>query len=50
MGALVIEDAHGNKIVMSNGKITIQAVGILELDAPSITLKGRVVADGPNPI
>jgi uncharacterized protein involved in type VI secretion and phage assembly len=50
LGALVIQDAHGNTISMSNGKITISAVGILELDAPNITVKGRVVADGPNPI
>jgi uncharacterized protein involved in type VI secretion and phage assembly len=50
VGALVIEDGHGNRIVMSNGKITIQAVSILELDAPTVTVKGRVVADGINPI
>jgi uncharacterized protein involved in type VI secretion and phage assembly len=49
-GALVIKDGHGNTIVMSNSKITIHGVGLLEIDAPSITIKGRVVADGPNPI
>jgi phage baseplate assembly protein gpV len=50
VGALVIEDGHGNAIVMSNGKITIRAVNLLEIDALHLTLKGRVVADGPNPI
>jgi uncharacterized protein involved in type VI secretion and phage assembly len=50
LGALVIADAHGNTIVMSNAKITIQGVGLLELDATTITLKGRVVANGRNPI
>lgn len=50
LGALVIEDAHGNRIVMSNGKITIQAHGLLEIDASVITLNGRIVAGGPNPI
>jgi uncharacterized protein involved in type VI secretion and phage assembly len=50
VGALVIEDGHGNRIVMSNSKITIQSIGLLEIDADVITIKGRVIADGPNPI
>ncbi|MGA8432346.1 MAG: phage baseplate assembly protein V [Candidatus Sulfotelmatobacter sp.] len=50
MGALVIEDAHGNAITMSNGKITIRSQGVLELTAPNITLNGRVVAPNGNPI
>jgi uncharacterized protein involved in type VI secretion and phage assembly len=50
MGALVIEDAHGNAITMSNGKITISGVGVLELIAPTITVNGRVVAPNANPI
>lgn len=50
MGALVIEDAHGNAITMSNGKITIRAQGVLELTGPTITLNGRVVAPNGNPI
>jgi uncharacterized protein involved in type VI secretion and phage assembly len=50
VGALVVEDGHGNRIVMSNSKITIQSTGLLEIDAAVITLNGRVVADGPNPI
>jgi uncharacterized protein involved in type VI secretion and phage assembly len=50
LGALVIADAHGNRIVMSNSKLTIEATGLLEIDAPVITLKGRVVTGLPNPI
>lgn len=50
LGALVIEDGHQNRIVLSNAKITIEAVGLLEIDAPNITIKGRTVADGTNPI
>lgn len=53
-GGIVIEDAHGNRITLSNGKITIKSVSILELDAPTITLKGpgyrRVVSPNNNPI
>jgi uncharacterized protein involved in type VI secretion and phage assembly len=30
-GGIAIEDAHGNAIVMTNGKITIRSAGILEL-------------------
>jgi hypothetical protein len=36
--------------VMSNGKITIASTALLEIDAPIITMNGRVVAGGPNPI
>jgi uncharacterized protein involved in type VI secretion and phage assembly len=49
-GALVIEDAHGNTVSMSNGKIAIKSVAVLELVAPTITLNGRVVCPNPNAI
>ena len=53
-GALVIEDAHGNTISMSNGKIVIKSIAALEIDAPIITLQGpgfkRVVTPNSNPI
>ena len=39
-GAVVIEDANDNKIVLSNGKILLQATAMIELDAPIIKLKG----------
>jgi uncharacterized protein involved in type VI secretion and phage assembly len=49
-GALMIEDAHGNTISMSNGKIVIQSVGVLQILAPSVTINGRIVAPNANPI
>ncbi len=49
-GALVIEDAHGNVITMSNGKITINSVGLLELKAAVVRINGRVVSPNANPI
>jgi uncharacterized protein involved in type VI secretion and phage assembly len=53
-GALIVEDAHGNRISLSNGKIKIQSVAVLEIDAPLITLQGpgykRVIAPNSNPI
>jgi uncharacterized protein involved in type VI secretion and phage assembly len=50
IGALVIQDAHGNRIVMSNSKITIQAQSILEINAAHVVINGRLFAGGPNPI
>jgi uncharacterized protein involved in type VI secretion and phage assembly len=53
-GALIIEDAHGNRIILSNSKITIRSTAVLELNAPVITLQGpgyrRVVSPNNNPL
>jgi uncharacterized protein involved in type VI secretion and phage assembly len=49
-GALVIEDAHGNRITMSNSKMTISCVGVLEIQGSVITINGRIVSPTPNPI
>ena len=49
-GTLIIEDAHGNQIEMTNAKITIRGVGILDIQAPTVTINGRVVAPSANPI
>jgi phage baseplate assembly protein V len=49
-GGMVIEDANGNRITLSNGKISIQGTALLELRAPIVTINGRVVQPGPNPI
>jgi len=53
-GGISIEDAHGNKITFSNGKVTIKSVGVIELDSPAIVLGGsgykRVIAPNSNPI
>ncbi|MGR9072439.1 MAG: phage baseplate assembly protein V [Gammaproteobacteria bacterium] len=44
MGGVVIEDAHGNKIVMTNAVMRIVCQGRLEIDATgSISIKGREV-------
>jgi uncharacterized protein involved in type VI secretion and phage assembly len=53
-GALIIEDPHGNLITMSNGMVTVQAVGLLQLQAGQIVLKGtgwsRTVMQTSEPI
>ena len=36
----MIEDAHGNRISMSDGKIVIQSQLIIEIQAPQIYLQG----------
>jgi uncharacterized protein involved in type VI secretion and phage assembly len=41
-GALVIEDAHGNRVTMSNGKVTVYSKGHLELRS-----EGNVIVSGP---
>lgn len=47
---VVIEDSHGNTITLSNGKITIKSIGVLEMKAPVISLNGRIVAPNNDPI
>ena len=53
-GAVVIEDAQGNHVTLSNGKVTVRSTAVLEIDAPTIILKGpgysRVVAPNSNPL
>jgi len=53
-GGIAIEDATGNSIVLTNGKVTIHSVGVLELDAAAIRLTtlgvSRVVTPSANPI
>jgi uncharacterized protein involved in type VI secretion and phage assembly len=53
-GGIVIEDANGNRIVMTQAKITIKASVVLELEAPIVTIKGpgwqRTVLPVPQPI
>ena len=39
-GSVSIEDANNNKIVLSNGKITLKAEAVIEIDAPVIRVKG----------
>jgi uncharacterized protein involved in type VI secretion and phage assembly len=53
-GGIVIEDAHDNRIVLTNGKVTISTPGVLELDAATVMVKSsgvaRIVSPTPNPI
>ena len=53
-GAMVIEDSSGNQIVLTNGKVTIRALGVLELEGGVIVLNTagvrRVVSPSPNAI
>jgi uncharacterized protein involved in type VI secretion and phage assembly len=53
-GGIVIEDASGNRIVLTNGKLTIRAAGELVLDAATIRLTSlgvsRIVTPNRNPI
>jgi uncharacterized protein involved in type VI secretion and phage assembly len=39
-GALVIEDASGNRITLSDNKIVVQSKFMLEIEAPAIYLQG----------
>jgi phage baseplate assembly protein V len=43
-GALIIEDAHGNAITMTNGVITIFSRGHLDIRASTMTIMNRVVS------
>jgi len=53
-GGIAIEDASGNSIVLTNGKVTIHAAGVLELDAATVVVTSsgvrRVVTPNANPI
>ena len=42
-GALIIEDGHGNSIVMSNTQVTIHSRGHLAITAASMSLMNRQV-------
>ncbi|HLV86704.1 MAG TPA: hypothetical protein VKV39_06980 [Candidatus Sulfotelmatobacter sp.] len=49
-GKVVIEDASGSTITLSNGKITIQGVAVLEFKAPVVVVNGRTVLQNKNQI
>jgi uncharacterized protein involved in type VI secretion and phage assembly len=53
-GAIAIEDAHGNEIVMANRQVTIRANGTLVLDGATVAIRSagvtRVVSPTPNSI
>lgn len=43
MGALIIEDAHGNRITMTNGVMRVTAQTSLMIEADTIVLSGKPV-------
>ena len=49
-GYILIEDAHGNSIELSNAAINIRGVGAIDIRAPIVTINGRPVAPVPQPI
>jgi uncharacterized protein involved in type VI secretion and phage assembly len=49
-GGIIIKDAHGNVIEMSNAALSIRSVGTLIIQAPNVIINGRPVAPAPRPI
>ena len=49
-GALIIEDGHGNKIVMTNALTRIVSTGNLILEGNTISIHGRIVRPGTGDI
>jgi hypothetical protein len=43
MGALIVEDAHGNRVVMTNGVMRISAQTTLMIEADNLVLTGKRV-------
>ena len=49
-GAIVIEDAHGNVITLTNGLVNIHSEGHIDLNANTINIMGRPVRSIGGPI
>ncbi len=53
-GALVVEDAHGSMVAMTNGYMLVRAKGTLVIEANAIMLRGkgwqRTITPNSNPI
>jgi uncharacterized protein involved in type VI secretion and phage assembly len=53
-GALIVEDAHGNTVTLSNAKISVRSQALLELYAPQVVIAGpgyrRIIAPNNNVI
>jgi uncharacterized protein involved in type VI secretion and phage assembly len=50
MGALIVEDAHGNTITMTNGRVVLHSVGALEIVGASVSIMNRIVNPLGGPI
>jgi uncharacterized protein involved in type VI secretion and phage assembly len=49
-GSLVIQDAHGTRIEMTNGHTRVTALGQLDIKADVLTIQGRPVVPGAGSI
>jgi phage baseplate assembly protein V len=49
-GYVKISDAHGNVIKLANGALTITGVGNLQINAPNVSINGRLVSPIGPPI
>jgi hypothetical protein len=50
MGGIIIQDAHGNSVSLSNGQVAVTAVAVVQITAPTVLINGRLVLPVPNPI
>jgi uncharacterized protein involved in type VI secretion and phage assembly len=49
-GYVRVKDAHGNSVELANGQITIAGIGMIQINAPSVTINGRLVLPVGPPI
>jgi uncharacterized protein involved in type VI secretion and phage assembly len=49
-GYIRVTDAHGNQVELANGRITVTGVGLIQIQAPVVTINGRIVAPVGPPI
>jgi uncharacterized protein involved in type VI secretion and phage assembly len=50
MGGIIVEDAHGNTVSLSNGQVAINAVAAVQINAPTVVINGRPVLPITAPI
>jgi uncharacterized protein involved in type VI secretion and phage assembly len=50
MGGVIVEDAHGNSISLSNGQVAINAVAVVQINSPTVLINGRPVLPITAPI
>lgn len=49
-GYIRIKDAHGNKIELANGQISITGIAVVQIKAPQVIINGRPVLVAGSPI
>jgi hypothetical protein len=49
-GAIVIQDANGNVITLTNGRVVIRALGALEISGAAVIIQNRLVRPIGGPI